>query len=143
MNTRLEAQCRARGMRWTAQRRVIAEVISKSTDHPDVNELHRRVLEHDKRVSLATVYRTVRRFEREGIIERCAFGDGRARYERPSSRHHDHLIDIQTGKVVEFTSPEIEQLQTKIVERLGYALVGHRLELYGVSTKTKRSHPKS
>ena len=143
MRTRLEAQCRASGMRWTAQREIIAEVLARSDDHPDVYELHRRASQRDKRISLATVYRTVRRFEHEGIIQRLAFGDRRARYERASRKHHDHLVDVETGKVVEFTSPEIERLQTEIVSRLGYTLIGHRLELYGVRAKRKRVNPKS
>jgi Fur family transcriptional regulator, ferric uptake regulator len=130
MTNRIEAQCRAKGIRLTEQRRVIAEVLSAAQDHPDVQELHRRVAGHDEGISLATVYRTVKRLEAEGIIERHAFRDGPARYERASRKHHDHLIDLETGKVIEFASPEIERLQEDIAKRLGYQLVGHRLELY-------------
>jgi Fur family transcriptional regulator, ferric uptake regulator len=126
----IEKQCRAKGMRLTGPRRLIAEVLAEAHDHPDVPELHRRVAARDERVSLATVYRTVKRFEEEGILERHAFRDGRARYEAAPVGHHDHLIDLQTGKVIEFRSEEIEQLQAEIARRLGYELVGHRLELY-------------
>ena len=127
---RIEQQCRDRGMRLTGQRRLIAEVLSEAHDHPDVPELHRRVAARDAGVSLATVYRTVKRFEEAGIIERHAFRDGRARYEAAPNKHHDHLIDLQTGTVIEFRSEEIERLQAAIARRLGYELVGHRLELY-------------
>lgn len=127
---RIEQQCRDRGMRLTGQRRLIAEVLSEAHDHPDVPELHRRVAARDAGVSLATVYRTVKRFEEAGIIERHAFRDGRARYEAAPNKHHDHLIDLQTGKVIEFRSEEIERLQAEIARRLGYELIGHRLELY-------------
>jgi len=130
VSNRIEAQCRTKGIRLTGQRRLIAEVLSQAQDHPDVQELHRRVAERDQGISLATVYRTVKRLEAEGILERHAFQDGRARYERASRKHHDHLIDLETGKVIEFTSPEIERLQEEITQRLGYELVGHRLELY-------------
>src|SRR3954451_19534198 len=131
MSNWIEAQCRAKGMRLTGQRRVIAEVLAAAVDHPDANELHKRVAERDQRIAVATVYRTVKRLEQEGIIERHAFLDGRARYEPGSSKHHDHLIDTQTGKVIEFSSPEIERLQAEIATQLGYEIVGHRLELYG------------
>ena len=130
MTNRIETQARARGLRLTGQRKLIAEVLACAQDHPDVYELHRRVAEHDNRIALATVYRTVRRFEELGIIERHAFQDGRARYKPSTRRHHDHLIDVETGKVVEFQSEEIERLQAEIAKRLGYELVGHRLELY-------------
>ncbi|WP_293859844.1 Fur family transcriptional regulator [uncultured Alsobacter sp.] len=129
---RIEAQCRAKGMRLTGQRRLIAAVLAESEDHPDVPELHRRVALRDETISLSTVYRTVKRFEEQGIIERHAFQDGRARYERASKDHHDHLIDLETGKVVEFRSEDIEVLQAEIARRLGYRLVGHKLELYAV-----------
>ena len=125
-----EQQCRANGMRLTGARRLIAEVLAQAHDHPDVPELHRRMATCDKRVSLTTVYRTVKRFEEAGIIERHAFRDGRARYEAASNRHHDHLIDLETGRVIEFRSEEIERLQAAIARQLGYKLVGHRLELY-------------
>lgn len=114
----------------TGQRRTIAKVLTAATDHPDVDELYRRALMLDRRISLSTVYRTVRLFEDEGIIERHEFGDGRARYERAEREHHDHLIDIETGKVVEFRNAEIERLQERIARDLGYRIVGHRLELY-------------
>ena len=130
MTNRIETQARAKGLRLTGQRKLIAEVLAGSHDHPDVSELHRRVAEQDDRVSLATVYRTMKRFEELGIIERHEFRDGRARYEPITKSHHDHLIDVETGKVIEFRSEEIERLQTEIAKRLGYELVGHRLELY-------------
>ena len=126
----LEAQCRAKGIRLTGQRRLITQILSEATDHPDVYELHRRVTARDASVNLATVYRTVKRLETEGIIERHAFRDGRARYETAAPAHHDHLIDIETGRVIEFQSAEIERLQAEIASRLGYDLVGHKLELY-------------
>src|SRR3954465_6881970 len=130
MTSRIEAQCRAKGLRLTGQRRVIAAVLSEALDHPDVAELHRRVVARDPQVALATVYRTVKRLEQEGIIERLEFRDGRARYEKLPNTHHDHLIDIDSGQVIEFSHPEIERLQNEIARRLGYRLVGHRLELY-------------
>lgn len=129
--SRLEQVCADRGMRMTGQRRVIARVLSESQDHPDVEELHRRSTEIDPGISLATVYRTVRLLEEAGILERHDFGDGRARYEETPEEHHDHLIDMKTGRVIEFHDPEIEAMKQKIAERLGYRLVGHRLELYG------------
>ena len=129
---RIEAQCRAKGMRLTDQRRLIAQVLSDAQDHPDVFELHRRVVTQCPHVSLATVYRTVRRLEAEGILERHEFRDGHARYERASKTHHDHLIDLETGAVIEFRNAEIERLQEEIARRLGYRLVSHRLELYAV-----------
>lgn len=119
-------------MRMTTQRSVIARVLSAATDHPDVEEVYRRANDVDARISLSTVYRTVRLFENEGIIDRHAFGDSaRARYERVKSEHHDHLIDTETGKVIEFKNEEIEKLQERVARELGYELVGHRLELYG------------
>lgn len=116
----------------TEQRRVIARVLSEATDHPDVEQLYRRVTAVDPRISIATVYRTVRLFEEADILERHDFRDGRSRYEETPEVHHDHLIDVQTGKVVEFQNPEIEELQRKIAHKLGYRLVDHRLELYAV-----------
>ncbi|MFC5417421.1 transcriptional repressor [Dongia soli] len=116
----------------TEQRRVIARVLSEADDHPDVEQLYRRATRIDPGISLATVYRTVRLFEEASILERHDFGDGRARYEEAPEDHHDHLIDIQSGTVVEFTNPEIEKLQHRVAEQLGYKLVGHRLELYAV-----------
>ena len=128
----IEARCIKQGMRMTGQRRVIAQVLEQSEDHPDVEELYRRAAAVDDKISIATVYRTVRLFEEAGILERHDFRDGRSRYEQVSEDHHDHLIDLQSGKVVEFTNEEIEQLQKEVARRLGYKLVDHRLELYGV-----------
>jgi Fur family ferric uptake transcriptional regulator len=128
----IEEQCAAKGMRLTDQRRVIARVIEGSSDHPDVEELHRRAAEVDPRISISTVYRTLRLFEDASIIERHEFRDGRARYEPASDEHHDHLIDLRSGNVVEFRHEEIERLQERIAEELGFRLVDHRLELYGV-----------
>ncbi len=116
----------------TDQRRVIARVLSKADDHPDVEEVYRRAAEHDEAISIATVYRTVRMFEEAGILERHDFGDGRARYEPASDEHHDHLIDVQSGRVIEFSNEEIERLQAAVAHSLGYKLVDHRLELYAV-----------
>jgi Fur family ferric uptake transcriptional regulator len=129
---RIEKQCVEKGMRMTEQRRVIARVVSQSQDHPDVEELHRRSAAIDPGISIATVYRTVRLFEEAGILERHDFRDGRSRYEEMPETHHDHLIDMKSGKVIEFVDPEIERLQHEIARRLGYRLVDHRLELYGV-----------
>ncbi len=128
----LEQLCADRGLRITEQRRVIARVLSESEDHPDVELLHQRASEIDPRISIATVYRTVRLFEEAGILDRHDFGDGRARYEAAPEAHHDHLIDVESGKVVEFVDPELEALQKQIAEKLGYRLVDHRMELYGV-----------
>jgi Fur family ferric uptake transcriptional regulator len=129
---RLEKLCIEKGMRMTEQRRVIARVLSTASDHPDVEELHRRAHTVDPHISIATVYRTVRLFEESGILTRHDFRDGRSRYEEASENHHDHLIDMKSGAVMEFVDPEIEALQRAIAERLGYRLVDHRLELYGV-----------
>lgn len=120
------------GMRMTDQRRVIARVLSEAQDHPDVEEVYHRAVSEDEAISIATVYRTVRLFEEAGILTRHDFGDGRARYEPAPDDHHDHLIDIQSGKVIEFTNDEIERLQHEVAEKLGYKLVDHRLELYAV-----------
>ncbi|MBB4613286.1 transcriptional repressor [Novosphingobium sp. ERN07] len=128
----IEALCAERGLRITDQRRTIARVLSESDDHPDVEKLHERASSIDPRISIATVYRTVRLFEEAGILDRHDFGDGRARYEATPEAHHDHLIDVETGKVIEFVDPELEQLQRQIAEKLGYRLVDHRMELYGV-----------
>ncbi len=130
--SQLEAECVAKGMRMTEQRRVIARVLEASTDHPDVEELYRRASNVDPRISISTVYRTVRMFEDAGIIERHEFGDGRSRYETIPDEHHDHLIDLRSGKVIEFHDEEIERLQERIAKKLGYRLVDHRLELYAV-----------
>lgn len=129
---RLEKLCIEKGMRMTEQRRVIARVLSGAHDHPDVEELHNRAHAIDPHISIATVYRTVRLFEESGILTRHDFRDGRSRYEEAPETHHDHLIDMKTGKVVEFVDPEIEALQNAIARRLGYRLVDHRLELYGI-----------
>jgi len=129
------ARCEANGLRMTEQRRVIARVLQGCTDHPDVEELYARASNVDAGISLATVYRTVKLFDEAGILERREFGDGRARYEDAERDHHDHLIDIQSGEVIEFVDKEIEELQEKIAAKLGYTLRGHRLELYGVPKK--------
>jgi Fur family ferric uptake transcriptional regulator len=129
---RIEVLCAEKGMRMTDQRRVVARVLSESHDHPDVEELYRRAASVDPHISIATVYRTVRLFEEAGIIARHDFRDGRSRYEEQTDDHHDHLIDLKSGKVIEFVDEEIERLQHAIAERLGYKLVAHRLELYGV-----------
>ena len=126
------ARCEARGLRMTDQRRVVARVIDDAEDHPDVEELYARASAVDPRISLATVYRTVKIFEEAGILEKHEFGDGRARYEDAERDHHDHLIDVATGQVIEFVDPELEALQEKIAARLGYRLIGHRLELLAV-----------
>jgi Fur family ferric uptake transcriptional regulator len=128
----IEDLCEQRGMRMTDQRRIIARVLSRSDDHPDVEEVYRRASAQDSNISIATVYRTVRLFEEAGILERHEFGDGRARYEQVPETHHDHLINIQTREVIEFTDKQIEELQRVIAQQLGYRLVGHRLELYCV-----------
>lgn len=129
---RIEKLCADKGMRMTDQRRVVARILSHSHDHPDVEELYRRAVAVDPHISIATVYRTVRLFEEAGIIARHDFRDGRSRYEEATEEHHDHLIDMKTGEVVEFVDDEIEKLQHAIAKRLGYKLVAHRLELYGV-----------
>ncbi len=131
----IEALCLKKGLRITEQRRVIARVLSGVSDHPDVESLHRRVAEVDPRISIATVYRTVKLFEEAGILERHEFQGGRSRYETVADGHHDHLIDIDTGDVIEFHDPEIEDLQRRIAEKLGYRLVDHRMELYGQALK--------
>lgn len=133
--SRLERLCRENGMRMTGQRRIIARVLSEANDHPDVEEVHKRASAQDKNISLSTVYRTVRLFEEAGILERHEFGDGRARYEQVASEHHDHLIDMRTGKVIEFRNEQVERLQEAIARELGYKLIDHRLELYGVPLK--------
>ena len=129
----LEQKCVQLGLKMTDQRRVIAQVLSDADDHPSVETVYQRANAIDDRISLATVYRTLRLFEEVDILERHDFGDGRARYEEADQDHHDHLIDVKSGKVIEFQNREIEQLQTAVAEKLGYKLVGHRLELYAVS----------
>jgi Fur family transcriptional regulator, ferric uptake regulator len=133
----VEALCADKGLRITEQRRVIARVLSEAEDHPDVEALHERAAAIDPGISIATVYRTVRLFEDAGILERHDFGDGRARYEAAAETHHDHLIDVESGKVIEFVDAELEALQKKIAEKLGFRLVDHRMELYGVSLDRK------
>ncbi|SMF66337.1 Fur family transcriptional regulator [Allosphingosinicella indica] len=133
----IEALCAEKGLRITEQRKVIARVLSESEDHPDVETLHQRAAAVDPGISIATVYRTLRLFEDAGILERHDFGDGRARYEAMSESHHDHLIDVESGKVIEFVDDEIEALQRKIAEKLGFRLVDHRMELYGVALDRK------
>jgi Fur family ferric uptake transcriptional regulator len=133
----LEEACAARGMRMTDQRRVIAQVVEAASDHPDVEELHRRAAARDPRISLSTVYRTVNLFEEAGLVTKHDFKDGRARFEPIPDEHHDHLIDIRSGKVIEFRNEEIEAIQEVIAKRLGYRLVDHRLELYAVPLKTE------
>ena len=128
-------RCEKNGLRMTEQRRIVAQVLETSNDHPDVEELYFRASKLDPRISIATVYRTVKLFEESGILEKLEFGDGRARYEDADRDHHDHLIDMQTGQVIEFIDPDIEALQEKIAARLGYKLKDHRLELYGVPVK--------
>ena len=138
MISRIEERCIEKGMKMTEQRRVIARVLSDSSDHPDVEEVYRRATEIDPRISIATVYRTVRLFEDAAILERHDFGDGRARYEEAPNEHHDHLIDLNSGRVIEFHSDEIEAMQQEIAGKHGFRLIGHRLELYGVPlTKDK------
>lgn len=129
------ARCEAKGLRMTEQRRIVARVIGAAEDHPDVEELYARASAIDPRISIATVYRTVKLFEEAGILERLEFGDGRARYEDAERDHHDHLIDMNSGEVIEFVDPDIEALQDRIAAKLGYKLIGHRLELYGVPVK--------
>jgi Fur family ferric uptake transcriptional regulator len=129
------ARCEAKGLRMTDQRRIVARVIGAAEDHPDVEALYNRASAIDPRISIATVYRTVKLFEEAGILERLEFGDGRARYEDAERDHHDHLIDMNSGEVIEFVDPEIEALQERIAARLGYRLIGHRLELYGIPAK--------
>jgi Fur family ferric uptake transcriptional regulator len=132
MSDTIIARCEAKGLRMTGQRRIIARVLQDSADHPDVEELYARASAMDEGISIATVYRTVKLFEEAGILERLEFGDGRARYEDADRDHHDHLIDLSTGEVIEFCDPEIEALQEKIAAKLGFKLKGHKLELYGV-----------
>jgi len=145
MPSRLEKLCHEKGLKMTEQRRVIARVLSDAEDHPDVEALYNRATKIDSRISIATVYRTVRLLEEAGILERHDFREGRARYEEIPEAHHDHLIDVQSGKVIEFRNEEIEKLQVEIAKRLGYKLIDHRLELYGIpiangGTKTSKNN---
>ena len=137
--SRIEQLCIDKKMKMTGQRRIIAHVLSEASDHPDVEEVHRRSAEVDSRISIATVYRTVRMFEEAGILEKHDFGDGRSRYEEATDEHHDHLIDVNTGHVIEFQSVAIEDLQEEIAKRYGFRLIGHRLELYGVPIDSKKA----
>lgn len=139
---RIEKLCIEKGLRMTGQRRVIARVLAAAEDHPDAEELHRRAAAIDPHISIATVYRTVRLLEESGILERHDFRDGRARYEEVPDEHHDHLIDVQTGRVIEFHDDQIEELQRLVAEKLGYRLVDHRLELYGVPLSSASGDPK-
>jgi len=137
MRQTIAERCAAKGLRMTGQRRVIAGVLDSARDHPDVEELYARAGAIDPKISLATVYRTVKLLEEAGIVEKVDFGDGRARYEDAERAHHDHLIDLQTGDVIEFIDPDIEALQEKIARKLGYRLTGHKLELYGVPLRSE------
>jgi len=137
MPSSIENKCLEKGLKMTGQRRVIAQVLSQSTDHPDVELLYSRAVAVDANISIATVYRTVKLFEEAGITQRHDFGDGRARYEEADGEHHDHLIDLKSGKVIEFTNQEIEKLQKDIARKLGYKLVDHRLELFAVPLDAK------
>ena len=141
MASRIEQACIDKGLKMTDQRRVIAQILSTAQDHPDVEEVYRRSSEHDERISLATVYRTLRLFEDSGIIESHDFGGGRTRYEAASEDHHDHLIDVQSGEIIEFLDEELERLQENIAKRLGYRLVDHKLELFAVSLKKSPKDP--
>jgi Fur family ferric uptake transcriptional regulator len=136
----IEAKCLEKGLKMTGQRRVIARVLSESHDHPDVELLYKRAVAIDSNISIATVYRTVKLFEEAGITQRHDFGDGRARYEETSESHHDHLIDLKSGKVIEFSNDDIEKIQKEIAKKLGYRLVDHRLELFAVPLDSKKSH---
>ena len=135
MDNKIEEKCLKVGVRLTEQRKIIAKVMSQSEDHPDVDELHRRVSKIDSKVSIATVYRTVKLFEEAGIVSKHDFKGTKARYEQATMEHHDHLIDINTGEIIEFVNDDIEKLQKKVAEKLGYKLVDHRLELYGTKIK--------
>jgi|TARA_B100001093_G_scaffold123736_1_gene116294 Fur family transcriptional regulator, ferric uptake regulator len=131
----IEEKCKIKGVRLTDQRRIIAEIMSNATDHPDVDELHKRVNKIEKKISIATVYRTVKLFEESGIVAKHDFKGGKARYEQAPDEHHDHLIDINSGKIIEFVDKDIEILQNKVAQKLGYKLVDHKLELYGSKIK--------
>ena len=136
MTETIEQKCIAKGVRLTDQRKIIAKAMSDSNDHPDVDKLYKRVLQIDSKISIATVYRTVKLFEEVGILTKHDFKGGKARYEELSESHHDHLIDIKTGEIIEFVDEEIENIQKKIAENYGYDLVDHKLELYGVKKKS-------
>ena len=138
ISSRIEERCTEYGLRMTGQRRTIARVLSAATDHPDVEEVHRRAHQVDAGISLSTVYRTLKLFAEKGILERHDFGHGRGRYEEASRQHHDHLVDVESGRVIEFSNEQIEALQERIAHELGFKLVGHRLELYGVPVSKKK-----
>ncbi len=142
-SSRLEQLCVEKGLRMTEQRRVISRVLSDATDHPDVEQVYHRAVEIDPHISIATVYRTIRLLEEANVIERLDFGDGRARFEENRDTHHHHLIDLHTGQVIEFQSPELEVLKEKIARTLGYELIGHRLELYGIRRGQSKGLPKA
>ena len=135
MNETIEQKCIAKGVKLTEQRKIIAKVMSEANDHPDVDELYNRVSKIDSKISIATVYRTVKLFEESGIVAKHDFKGGKARYEELSESHHDHLIDVKTGEIIEFVDDEIEKLQKKVADKYGYNLVDHKLELYGVKKK--------
>ena len=137
MNETIEEKCLAKGLKLTEQRKIIAKVMSSSKDHPDVDELYKRVLNIDPKISIATVYRTVKLFAEEGIVTKHGFKGGKSRYEEISESHHDHLIDIKTGEIIEFIDDEIEKLQEKVADKLGYKIVDHKLELYGIKKNSK------
>ena len=139
MATRIEKRCREKGLKMTEQRRVIARVLSDAHDHPDAGAVYQRAAVIDSRISMATVYRTIRLFEECNVLDRHDFGDGRARYEETSAEHHDHLIDVESGNVIEFQNPDIERLQREVARQLGFKLVDHRLELYGTRVGNKAS----
>tara|TARA_B100000945_G_C19941294_1_gene394100 strand:- start:36 stop:446 length:411 start_codon:yes stop_codon:yes gene_type:complete len=136
MTETIEQKCKAKGVKLTDQRRIIAKVMSESEDHPDVNELYLRISKLDSKISIATVYRTVKLFEEAGIIAKHDFKGGKARYEEVSESHHDHLIDVNTGEIIEFVDEDIEVLQKKVADKYGYKLVDHKLELYGIKKKS-------
>ena len=136
MSESIEQKCIAKGVKLTEQRKIIAKVMSTSDDHPDVDELYNRVSKIDAKISIATVYRTVKLFEEAGILAKHEFKGGKARYEEISESHHDHLIDVKTGEIIEFVDDEIEKLQKKVADKYGYELVDHKLELYGVKKKS-------
>ena len=138
MKDTLEELCKKRGVRLTEQRKIIAQVMTSSSDHPDVDELHQRVNKIDSKISIATVYRTVKLFEEAGVVSKHDFKGGKARYEKSPEEHHDHLIDVNSGEIIEFIDEDIELLQKKVADKLGYTLVDHRLELYGTK-KTNKS----
>ncbi len=136
MTETIEDKCKAKGVKLTEQRRIIAKVMSEANDHPDVDELYNRVSQIDSKISIATVYRTVKLFEESGILAKHDFKGGKARYEELNESHHDHLIDVKTGEIIEFVDEEIEKLQKKVADKYGYELVDHKLELYGVKKKS-------